>query len=161
MIGYRSPNQEVTVLVKEYLRLETDNACAICGCRETRALTIHHIDGNKKNNAYDNRIILCYNCHQRHNNTKSDITDKQIKDRKRRLITKTLSQWGMNALKLAQRRGHVVGAPFLLSHVVDLGFLKLDHEMEVYSAEGEKDVEVTCQYSITEKGKALLDHWFK
>jgi len=148
------------VIIEEYLRSETDSGCALCGCREPRALTIHHIDGNNENNTYDNRIILCYNCHQRHHNTNGDITNEQIVGRKRQLIAKTLTQWGLNALKLAHRRGHVVGAPFMLSHIVDLGFLKLEHDMAVYSAEGKEDIEITCLYHITDMGTYLLDHWF-
>lgn len=146
--------------VEDFLWSETDDACALCGCRERRALTLHHIDGNKKNNTYDNRIVLCYNCHGRHHEPKSDITAEQIKDRKRRLIMRTLTQWGMNALKLAQRKGHVIGAPYLLNHLVDLGLLKRDNEWDVASVD-DQDVEVTCQYSITDKGKYLLDRWSK
>lgn len=148
--------------VEEYLWSETDDACALCGCRERRALTLHHIDANKRNNEYDNRIALCHNCHQRHHDEKKrDITAKQIKDRKRRLIMKTVTQCGLNALKLAKRKGHVIGAPYLLNHLVDLGLLKRDNDWEVASVDGERDIVVTCQYSIKSKGKGLLDRWFK
>lgn len=146
--------------VEDFLWSETDDACALCGCRERRALTIHHIDEDPTNNEYDNRIVLCYNCHRRHHESQSDITVEQIKDRKRRLIMKTLAQWGLNALKLAQRRGHVIGAPYLLNHLVDLGLLKHDNDWEVASV-NDQDVEVTCQYSVTDKGRYLLDRWFK
>ena len=75
--------------IEEYLYAETDDACATCGIRGQQALTIHHIDEDDSNNAYDNRIVLCYNCHKRYNDDKG-ITAVQIKDRKRRLVVKTL-----------------------------------------------------------------------
>lgn len=145
--------------IREYLYMETDDACALCGCREARALTEHHIDGNKYNNAYDNRVILCYNCHQRHHDNNGDITADQIRDRKRRLITKTLTQYGVNALKLAARRGHVVAAPFLVSHLLDLKLLVQEAELHVMSSEGREDIEVSCQYVATEEGKRLVADW--
>ncbi|RIK65126.1 MAG: hypothetical protein DCC65_13165 [Planctomycetota bacterium] len=145
--------------VEDYLWAETDDACALCGCRERRALTIHHIDGDDQNNVYDNRIILCHNCHQRHHGKHGDVTAEQIRDRKRRLIMRTLTQYGVNAIRIAGRRGHVVGAPFLLDHLVQLGFLRRETELQVFSDEGKEAVEVDCQYVITDDGRRLLSEW--
>jgi len=150
------------IMSQEHLLwLEVDDSCALCGCRERRALTIHHIDGNDNNNSYDNRIILCYSCHQRHHNSDGDVSRKDIEDRKRRLIMKTLTQFGVNALKIADRTGHLVGAPFLLVHLVELGYLRLEAEHDVFSAEEKKDVEVTNQYSISAEGKRVLNTWLR
>jgi hypothetical protein len=37
--------------------------CELCGYPDKRALCIHHKDKNPKNNARENLIMLCWNCH--------------------------------------------------------------------------------------------------
>jgi len=48
------------------------NCCQICGIHEWQnkpiSLHLHHIDGNRKNNALDNLQLLCPNCHSQTNN---------------------------------------------------------------------------------------------
>ncbi|MEK6300398.1 MAG: hypothetical protein AABO41_06720 [Acidobacteriota bacterium] len=109
--------QEEEMKRKDWLHTETDDACAVCGIRGTHVLTVHHIDGDHSNNVYDNTIILCHNCHTQHNQKKG-LTREQIENRKRHLIQKTLTQYGLNALKIADRNQFgVVAMPFpALSH---------------------------------------------
>ena len=143
--------------VKDYLFFETDNSCALCGQRGIENLTIHHIDVNSLNNDYDNQIVLCYNCHCRFNENKG-IRKEQIEDRKRRLIEKTLTQYGVNALKIAYRNNFgVIAMPFLLYHLVDLGFMSKEEEQMGY---GEQE-DATSRFAITNKGKVLYEKWFK
>ena len=118
--------------IRDRLYLETDDACAICGARGIQILTIHHMDGDSTNNAYDNQIVLCHNCHQRHHQGKG-LLHAQIEDRKRHLIEKTLTTYGLNALKIAHRNNFgVVAMPFLLYHVVDLGYMSKEEEQMGY-----------------------------
>lgn len=77
---------------------EVENACACCGLHGLDNLTIHHIDHDPSNNKYDNEIVLCHNCHHRYHNNKG-ISKEDIENLKRILITKTLTQYGINALK--------------------------------------------------------------
>lgn len=43
---------------------ESKVKCLRCGYSEFEgALHIHHVDGNKKNDSSDNKIVLCANCH--------------------------------------------------------------------------------------------------
>jgi len=42
-------------------KLSKKERCEICGYN--KALEIHHINGNRKNNSEDNLIVLCRNCH--------------------------------------------------------------------------------------------------
>lgn len=98
--------------IREYLYLETDDTCALCGKRGRNKLTIHHIDENRTNNDYENLVVLCYNCHNLYN--KNKISKSIIIERKRRLIKKTLTQYGVNAIKMAIRnsKGKVIVASF-------------------------------------------------
>ncbi|MBC7926494.1 MAG: HNH endonuclease [Bryobacteraceae bacterium] len=138
------------------LYLETDDACAICGLRGVSVLTIHHIDGNSGNNVYDNMIVLCHNCHHRYHQNKG-ISGQQITDRKRHLILKTLTQYGLNALKIADRNGFgVVAMPFLLYHLVDLGYLAKEENQMGY---GDQE-DATARFAITGKGKEILRRFF-
>ncbi len=135
---------------------ETDDACAICGIRGPEKLTIHHIDGDSSHNVYDNMIVLCHNCHQQHHQEKG-LSRSQIEDRKRHLIEKTLTQYGLNAMKIASRNEFgVVAMPFLLYHLVDLGYMTEEETQMGYG--GQSDA--TARFAITAEGKQLLNKWF-
>lgn len=140
----------------DYIYNETDNSCGLCGHKGIKDLTIHHIDGVHENNSYDNQIVLCHNCHCRYHESKG-ISKKQITDCKKQLMIKTLTVYGVNALKIASRNNFgVVSMPFLLYHLVDLGFMdKKENQMGYGSQE-----DATARFEITEKGKALYKNWF-
>jgi hypothetical protein len=139
---------------KDRLFLETDDTCAICSHPDRRHLTVHHLDGNPANNTYDNRIVLCWNCHQAHNQG-HEPTDDQIRDRKRTLIARTLTDQGISALKQAVRRSEgVVALPFLVYHLVELGYLD---EQECQMGYG--GIDVTVRYTATPEGERLVRAW--
>jgi len=140
----------------DLLYLETDDSCAICGDRGIQILTEHHIDGNRSNNTYENLIVLCHNCHHKITSNK-DLTKSQIIDRKRHLIHKTITTYGLNALKIAKRNNFgVIAMPFLLYHLVDLGYMTKEEDQMGY---GEQE-DATARFAITKKGKDLVKKWF-
>jgi phage terminase large subunit GpA-like protein len=140
----------------DLLYLETDDSCAICGNRGIQILTKHHIDSNRSNNTYENLIILCHNCHHKITNKKG-LTKKQIIKRKQHLIHKTITTYGLNALKIANRNDSgVIAMPFLLYHLVDLGYMTKKEEQMGYG----KQEDVTARFVITKKGKDLVKKWF-
>ena len=135
---------------------ETDDACALCGTRGEKKLTEHHIDGDTNNNKYDNLIILCYNCHQGYHQRQA-ITLDEINNRKRTLIQKTLTQYGINAMKISARNGSgVVTMLFLLYHLVELGYMQQEETQMTY-----QNIDVTVRFTITGDGVDLLTRWFK
>jgi hypothetical protein len=160
---FRAPQANVIKLkpqlmdnkVKETLYFETDGGCAICGIRDQRVLTVHHIDHEtkKKNNSYDNLIVVCHNCHTSYHQNKG-LNKTEIKTIKKRLIKKTLTQFGVNALKEAKRKSNVSGAPFLLNHLVEMSYLKFEEGLM-----GDPDSFDICVYKITNAGKELLKKW--
>jgi hypothetical protein len=146
----------------ELLYLETEGACAYCGHRDRRALTIHHLaQSNPKNEDYDNKLVLCHNCHQCHHEGKG-ATAKELLEIKRQLILKTLTRSGLNAMKEANRRTQVVAMPFLVNHLVEYGYLT---QGEMIRGEWSSDDNtmpkyiVDAEYTITLQGKALLKKW--
>lgn len=144
----------------ELLYLETDASCANCGLRDNRTLTIHHLDQSKpRNEKYDNKILLCHNCHQCHHQGRGP-TAKELRDIKRRLIVKILTRPGLNALKLAQRQGAVVAMPFLVNHLIELGYLKYKETMSSWSSEaGTEAYDIDAAYEISSDGRDLLKKW--
>ena len=52
---------------KKHLITERSHRCELCGLAEWREspipLEVHHKDGNRTNNEYDNLQLLCPNCH--------------------------------------------------------------------------------------------------
>lgn len=84
--GYRGKNQwsyvdwrdrdffELSpVLKRKFLIEKFSGCCQECGYSKTREngrsiLTVHHIDGNRKNNVIENLQLLCPNCHTLTNN---------------------------------------------------------------------------------------------
>jgi len=140
----------------DWLYGETDDACAVCGIRGPEKLTIHHIDHDDSHDVYDNMIVLCHNCHQQYHQGKG-LSRSQIEDRKRHLIEKTLTQAGLNAMKIASRNEFgVVAMPFLLYHLVDLGYMTKEENQMGYG--GQSDA--TSRFAITPDGKNLLNKWF-
>lgn len=139
---------------------EVDDSCALCGHRGVEALTIHHIDGDRANNTYENQIVLCHNCHQIYHDNKG-ITAEHIKRRKSHLIAKSLTPYGLSALKIAARNSYGVAAtPFLLMHVVDLGYLRKLHTLSTVGDQ-HGEVEVDARFIITDLGKLVLHDWLK
>lgn len=142
--------------IHERVFVETDDSCAICGTRGVGILTEHHIDVNRSNNTYDNLIVLCHNCHHAFHSGKG-LTSEQVMDRKRHLIHKTLTTYGLNAMKIAARNNFgAVAMPFLLYHLVDIGYMTKEEEQMGY---GEQE-DATARFTITERGRLLLSKWF-
>lgn len=56
--------------LKEKIRFLGNYKCQLCGCPQIEneeALSIHHVDYNKKNNNINNLIALCRGCHSKTN----------------------------------------------------------------------------------------------
>lgn len=122
-------------------------------------LTIHHIDGNPSNNVYDNQIVICWSCHKSHHDA-GDPTEEEIRGRKETLIAKTLTQFGISAMKEAARReGGTVAQPFLVYHLVELGYLEERERQMGYVAPGGGQIDVTERFTITEEGRRILATW--
>jgi len=142
--------------IEEILFLETDNSCAYCGVTQKDNLSIHHIDGNRSNKAYDNQIVLCHNCHHRVTNRKG-IYKKDIIGIKKILIQKTLTQYGVNAIKIAYRKkGRMVAIPFLLYHLVDMGYFK-----QLASEMWQDEIVILANFELTKDGKKLYQKWLR
>lgn len=147
-------------VTEDLLFAETDGGCANCGLRDSRALTIHHLEQSKpKNENYDNKLVLCHNCHQCHHRG-HEPTAEALKDIKRRLIIKTLTRPGLNALKQAYRQTYVVAIPFLVTHLLEQRYLKEEEVVSsVSSDEGTVTVADSVAYTITPEGRQLLEKW--
>lgn len=142
----------------DILFYETDDSCALCGARNLDLLTVHHIDENRKNNTYDNLVVLCSPCHTSYHKPSCILPTKEsIETRKRSLIHKTLTTFGLNAMKIASRNKFgVVGFPYMLYHLCELGYMKKEEAQMGYG-----DIEdVTARFSITEHGEKVLEKWF-
>lgn len=138
------------------LFVETDDSCAICGFRGISVLTEHHIDSDRSNNTYDNLIVLCHNCHHSFHKSKG-LTNDHIIERKRHLIQKTITTYGLSAMKIADRNNFgVIAMPFLLYHLVDMRYMTKEENQMGY---GERQ-DATARFAITEEGRALLSKWF-
>lgn len=141
---------------KDMVFSETDGSCAYCGNNDYRVLTIHHINQQvPKDESYDNKIVLCHNCqhlyHEKKGPSKKDLTKI-----KKRLICKTLTQQGVNALKEAYRNRLVVASPYLVNHLVELQFLKLSDTLTTY--ENDKQI-INAIYELTNTGKKFTEKW--
>lgn len=147
--------------VEELLYLETDGACAHCGFKDNRALTIHHLErADPPNEAYDNKVLLCHNCHQCYHQHKGPTTDELL-EIKRRLIIKTLTRPGLNALKEANRRNAVIAMPFLVNHLIELGYLAFEDTLTSWSDDDDRkaDAIIDASYKLTDDGRGLLGKW--
>jgi hypothetical protein len=142
--------------IEEMLFSETDGSCAYCGIKDYRVLTIHHIiQQDPKDESYDNKIILCHNCHHLYHQGKGP-SQQDLNIIKKRLICKTLTQQGVNALKEAYRNGLVVASPYLVNHLVELQFLELADLISTYG--NDKQI-IDAIYQMTDKGKLFIEKW--
>lgn len=143
----------------DLLFVETDDSCALCGLKDTRTLTIHHLEQSEpKNENYDNKLVLCHNCHHCYHQSKG-VTAEDLENIKRRLIIKTLTVPGINAMKCAYRRKGVVAMPFLVNHLVELGYLQQGGPIRWDTTDLGVDVVTDAMYLITNEGRKLLEKW--
>lgn len=142
--------------IKEMLLSETDGSCAYCGIKDYRVLTIHHIiQQEPKDESYDNKIVLCHNCHHLYHEQKGPSLE-DLNEIKKRLICKTLTQQGVNALKEAYRKGLVIASPYLVNHLVELQLLSSEDYLSSY--ENDKQI-IDAVYKLTEHGKLFTEKW--
>ena len=141
--------------IDEMIFSETDGACAYCGIKDYRVLTTHHIiQQEPKDESYDNKILLCHNCHHLYH--KGGASKEDIITIKKRLICKLLTQQGINALKEAYRKGLVVASPYLVNHLIELQLLKFSDVIATYE---EDDQIMFAVYELTEKGRQFTEKW--
>jgi len=153
-------------IVKQLVYEEADFQCSYCGHRQGLNLTIHHISpGQKgrKDDSYENLIVLCHNCQQNLHNKKG-ITDKEIRRLKRHLVARYLTQAGINTLRLAYKdEAGVIAFPFLVQHLIDMKLLKLIQPVQLLKvgSVGPRALpESTASlYKITEEGNKLTERW--
>ncbi len=142
--------------IEEILFSETDGSCAYCGIKDYRVLTIHHIiQQDPKDESYDNKIVLCHNCHHLYHQEKGPSL-QELKDIKKRLICKTLTQQGVNALKEAYRKGLVIASPYLVNHLVELQLLTSSDHISHY--ENDSQI-IDAIYELTDNGKKFTEKW--
>ncbi len=68
---------------REMAMREYNHQCSVCGwCEDDGILQVHHIDEDRQNNALNNLIILCPNCHAKLTSHKYQLIDKKIIQRK-------------------------------------------------------------------------------
>ena len=144
--------------VDDLIQAETDGSCAYCGIRDQRVLTVHHINQRKpKDESYGNKILLCHNCHQLYHQKKGPSLN-DLRAIKRRLIGKTLTKQGVNALKEAYRSGIVSASPYIVNHLVEMQLLKQVRPHFVHEVDEKKTVG-TAIYELTPGGKAFTEKW--
>jgi hypothetical protein len=147
--------------IEDYIFVETNDSCALCGQKGLSNLTKHHIDDDRNNGEYDNLLVLCRNCHCRFNEKKG-ITKKQIKETKRKLIIKTCTCFGVNALKFTERnKCGVIAMPFLLYHLVDLGLMKKKENQMGFESQDGFQKDAIARFTITPKGRDFYKKWLK
>ena len=87
-------------------------------------------------------------------------SENEIQNIKKRLICKTLTQQGINALKEAYRKGFVVATPYLVNHLIEMGYLKYSITISSFSDEsGGGTVDIEAIYELTDDGKNLVGKW--
>ena len=86
--------------------------------------------------------------------------ESDVRDRKRHLIQKTITTYGVNALKIADRNNTgVIASPFLLYHIVELGYVRNEQPIMEHGSGNERTLEGLNLFSITDKGRAVLREW--
>ena len=99
------------------------------------------------NNRYDN-LMFCAITVTMVITQGRGVTEAQILDRKRHLIQKALTTYGLNALKISARNNFgVLAMPFLLYHLVDMGYMTKEEDQMGYGEQDDADL----RFAITEE----------
>lgn len=146
---------------------ESGYQCAHCGHREGLDLTIHHLKPRSQGGPteYGNLIVLCHNCHHRVEQTHT-LNPRDLRRIKEYLVHRLFTQAGVNALKIAYRNPlkKVVVAPYLVQHLVDMGFLEFDEDVSSVTWEDEPELKAAeivtlATYTLTNKGSDIAEQW--
>jgi HNH endonuclease len=141
---------------EEMLFQETDGSCAYCGIKDYRVLTTHHIvQQEPKDESYDNKLLLCHNCHHLYHQDKGPSLE-DLQNIKKRLISKMLTQQGINALKTSYRKGFVFASPYLINHLLELNLMRLKEHHMTYDSD---DHVIQGIYELTENGRNFCEKW--
>lgn len=62
---FRANNLSTLHAIRDELISQANDQCEICGLADSQVLVIHHKDCNRNNNARENLLIVCANCHAR------------------------------------------------------------------------------------------------
>ena len=64
------------------IRSGQEQSCTLCGLKDVRLLSAHHLDHDRTNNALSNLIWLCFNCHYlvHHDDKIEDDLNKKLKN---------------------------------------------------------------------------------
>lgn len=74
----------------------------------------------------------------------------------RHLIQKTVTIYGINAMKIAARNEFgILAMPFLLYHLVDLEYMTKEEPQMGYGTQAD----ATARFAITAKGREVLSKW--
>ena len=144
--------------IDDLLFSETDGACAYCGNKDYHVLTIHHIiQREPKDESYDNKLLLCHNCHALYHQQQGPSED-ELRSIKKRLILKTLTQQGANALKEAFRKGIVVASPYLVNHLREMRLLESWETISSFE-DGTMSTDTSVIYKLTDIGREFIVKW--
>ena len=101
---------------------------------------------------YGNLIALCNDCHVHVESGK--INPKLIRKLKRMQVIRRVTQLGVNALREANHYPEIIASPIVVRHLVDWGYLTThDRDVGIHVPRG-------C-FSITERGKRLVEQWLQ
>lgn len=158
-----SDRPSIPAEVKRRILIEAGYRCAIPTCRFPITENAHIVSWAKsEDHSYENLIALCPNCHTLYDSGKIDRAAIIAYKKKLMFLNEVYSRFELDVLDyLKTHKRALIPGELLVKRLLEEGIVKHEEEIMIQGFGNGEEILGMFSVVLTEKGRKLLDDWFK
>ncbi len=158
-----SDRPSIPTEVKRRILIEAGYRCAIPTCRFPIIENAHIVSWAKsEDHSYENLIALCPNCHTLYDSGKIDRAAIIAYKKKLMFLNEVYSRFELDVLDyLKTHKRALIPGELLVKRLLEEGIVKHEEEIMIQGFGNGEEILGMFSVVLTEKGRKLLDDWFK